>query len=467
MVLEFQQEVLHRLPLAEAVMDLWQWVVDCEFLSGVFEEFRGASYERLIAFPVMVHLIADALLQHGGSGRKSFQRNRENGELPATIQAAYQKLSRMPVAVTEAFLREATRRLLQVIPAPAEETIPTSLRVFVPIIIDGKAIKRVPKRLKPLRGTKGGILGGKALVALHAAQGLAVAMACHPDGETNDAKLVPALLEQLRPLWADAVVLYIADRQFCDLNQTAEFVEEGHHFLVRYHTKTGFHADPERPAHEGIDSQGRKYREQWGWLGREGHKKRRYVRYITLYRPGEEEISVVTDLLDADLYPASDLLDMYLARWGIERVFQKITDVFHLENLIGTTPEGTLFQLAFCLLLYNQIQVVRSYVATAQQLPVETISTELLFDDVRRQLVALDELVPPVEVIELCDIPLTAAGVRQRLTKLLRSVWSARWVKAPRRKRSPQPKSGKRDHTSVYRIMLKHRKRKIRDSDSG
>ncbi len=467
MVLEFQHEVLHRLPLAEAVMDLWQWVVDCEFLSGVFEQHRGASYERRIAFPVMVHLIADALLQHDGSGRKSFQRNRENGELPATIQAAYQKLSRMPVAVTEAFLREATQRLLQVVPAPAEEILPASLRVFVPIVIDGKAIKRVPKRLKPLRGTKGGVLGGKALVALHLAQGLAVAMACHPDGETNDAKLVPALLEQLRPLWPDAVVLYLADRQFCDLNQTAEFVEGGHHFLVRYHTKTGFHADAERPAREGSDSQGRRYREQWGWLGREGHKKRRYVRLLTLFRPGEEEIRLVTDLLDADLYPASDLLDLYLARWGIERVFQKITEVFHLENLIGTTPEGTLFQLAFCLLLYNQIQVVRSYVATAQQLPVETISTELLFDDVRRQLVALDELVPTAEVIELYDLPRTAAGVRQRLTKLLRSVWSERWVKAPKRKRSPQPKSGKRDHTSVYRLMLKHRKRKSRDSDRG
>jgi len=33
------------------------------------------------------------------------------------------------------------------------------------IIVDGKAIKRVAKRLKPLRGRKGGVLGGKALSA--------------------------------------------------------------------------------------------------------------------------------------------------------------------------------------------------------------------------------------------------------------------------------------------------------------
>ncbi len=50
---------------------------------------------------------------------------------------------------------------------------------------------------------------------------------------------------------------------------------------------------------------------------------------------------------------------MYLARWGSERVFQQITAVFHLNRLIATTPQGTLFQLAFCLLLYHLIQVVR------------------------------------------------------------------------------------------------------------
>jgi hypothetical protein len=51
------------------------------------------------------------------------------------------------------------------------------------------------------------------------------------------------------------------------------------------------------------------------------------------------------------------------------------------------------FQFAFCVLLYNLVQVVRAYVATAQARPVPTISTELLFDDVHRQLVAFTELV--------------------------------------------------------------------------
>ena len=52
--------------------------------------------------------------------------------------------------------------------------------------------KRVAKRLKVMWGRKGGVLGGKALVAVELRSGVAVAMATAADGETNDAKLVPA-----------------------------------------------------------------------------------------------------------------------------------------------------------------------------------------------------------------------------------------------------------------------------------
>ena len=217
-------------------------------------------------------------------------------------------------------------------------------------------------------------------------------MVTHPDGETNDAKLVPALLPQVREQVA-GTRLWVADRQFCDLTQTAAFAAGGDHFLVRYHPKTHFCPDPTRPAQPGQDAQGRAWVQDWGWLGCEQAKQRRFVRRLTLYRPGEETIILLTDLLDAAQYPANDLFDLYLARWGIERVFQQITEVFHLQTLIGTTPQGTVFQLAFCLLLYNLVQVVRAYVATAQARPVTTISTELLFDDVHRQLVAFTELV--------------------------------------------------------------------------
>lgn len=459
---EFAREILSRLPLAEAVLSLWRWVADPLFLLSVFARHRGLGYEKAISFGVLVQLIADALLEHQGSGKKSFERGREQGLLTASVQAVYQKLGRMPLGLSEAWLAESMARLRPVYPEAARLPVAPALRDLEVIIVDGKAIKRVAKRLKPLRGRKGGVLGGKALVALELRSGVVVAMATHADGETNEAKLVPALLPQVR----EQVVgrrLWVADRQFCDLTQPAAFAQGADQFLVRYHPKTPFSPDAARAAQRGQDAQGRVWEQDWGWLGSEQSKQRRFVRRLTLYRPGEEAIILLTDLLDATQYPATDLLDLYLTRWSIERVFQQITEVFHLQTLIGTTPQGTVFQFAFCVLLYNMVQVVRAYVATAQARPVPTISTELLFDDVHRQLVAFTELVPTEQVESLCPVLPTEETLRVQLTRLLATIWTNRWLKAPTRKRkAPGPRTPIRgNQTSVFRLLTGYHKQRV------
>jgi hypothetical protein len=462
---EFACEVLSRLPLAEAVLSLWRWVADPLVLLAVFARHSGQGYEKEIRFEVLVQLIADALLEHQGSGRKSFERGREHGLLTASVQAMYQKLGRLPLGLSEAWLAESTARMRPVYPGAARLPVSPALAGLEVIIVDGKAIKRVAKRLKPLQGRKGGVLGGKALVALELRSGLVVAMATHADGETNEAKLVPTLLPQVREQVAGRR-LWVADRQFCDLTQPPAFAQADDHFLVRYHPKTPFCPDPAQSVKHGQDAQGRVWKQDWGWLGSAQAKQRRFVRRLTLYRPGEETIILLTDLLDASLFPATDLLELYLARWSIERVFQQITEVFHLQTLIGTTPQGTVFQFAFCVLLYNMVQVVRAYVATTQARPVPTISTELLFDDMHRQLVAFTELVSPDQVEPLFPVLPTEEALRAQLTRLLATVWTARWLKAPPKKRkAPAPRTPIRgNQTSVYRLITTYHKQRVKDS---
>jgi len=136
------------------------------------------------------------------------------------------------------------------------------------IIGDGKASKRVAKRLKPLRGRKGGVLGGKAVVALELRSGLVVAMATPPDGETNEAKLVPALLPRLREQGGGRR-RWVADRQFCELTQPAAVAQGAAQFLVRYHSQTPFYPETTRLAQRGQDEHGRVWEQDWGWLGSE------------------------------------------------------------------------------------------------------------------------------------------------------------------------------------------------------
>lgn len=445
-------ELLARMPLAEAALFVWRHVADEEQLQKLFERYRGRCYEDTITFPVMVQLITDALLEHGGSGNQSFSRASESGELVATTRAAYGKLSRLPIALSVGLLSELTDRLRALFPEQAKRTLPRSLEDFTVVTIDGKTIKRIAKRLKPLRNVKAGVLGGKAVVATEFSTGLAVTMAADPDGHANDVRLLPALLPEARRR-LNSTRLWLADRQFCDLVQIGRFTEEGDSFVLRYNAKAKFQRDTDAPLREGVDDAGRPVTDECGWLGRDGHAHQCYVRRVTLHRENEEDVSIVTDLFGNRKYPASQLLDLYLERWGIERMFQKVTEVFGLERLIGSTPQATLFQFAFCLLLYNQMQLVRAYVAKHQHREYESISLEQLFTDVRRELIAWAVVFSTV-VTAGAFPQQTAVQSRDRLDRLLKNQWSDRWIKAVNKNRRVHtPRSTAKTHTTVYRAL--------------
>lgn len=450
----FTKEALTRVPLADGVLSLLAFVLDPEFLQGVFEEHRGRSYEATLSFPTMVSVVQEALLEHGGSGHQAMTRSRKREELNASIQAAYGKLRRIPISLSLGFLAGTSDRVREVFPEGASNALPASLDEFDVYAVDGKKIKNVAKRLKPARSYSGTPLGGKALAALNLRRGSVEAINAHPDGETNDAPLVPDLLPQVRAR-STRRRLWVADRQFCDLVQTARFAEANDAFLIRYHPKNSFHRDPERAVREGTDAQGRSYLEEWGYLGKASDPRRQYVRRITLFRADGEDVVLVTNLLDADKYPATDLLETYLQRWGIERVFQQVTEVFHLQHLISSTPEGTIFQFAFCVLMYNLVQTVRAYIARAQNRRAETISSEQLFYDVHRQLTALSVFGDRATILDYFQPSLTAAQLKLRLEQLFQNTWEDYWVKSPATKRKPpgEKKTIQGGHTSIFRIL--------------
>jgi Transposase DDE domain len=447
------QELWTGMPLAEAVVQVFQYVGNDARLQAIFDQNRGRCYDDVIRFPNLVALVGDALLEHGGSGNQSFSRAQENGELKASKVAAYGKLGRLPIPLSQAFLSDLSGSLWELFPTQALRQPPECLRGFNTITMDGKAIKNVAKRLKLLRSVGGGLLGGRALVAIHYETGLVIGMHADEDGDANDVRFVPDLLPHIRAE-IEGTLLFLADSGFCDLQRMQEYTDGGNHFLIRRHPKVGFHSDPQRPMQFGIDTRGRTFFEEWGWLGAANHPKRRYVRQITLQRPGEADVAIVTDLLDANRYPAEDLLDHYLQRWGIEQVFQKVTEVFHLQGLIGGTPKATIFQFAFCLLLYNMIQVIRGYVAAHQKRDVETISIENLFLDVHRQLTAWSVLVAAGLRLEDIVVAPDLTTLAARLHTILATQWSDRWIKATNKKRRAHvAKPHDRTHGSVHRIL--------------
>lgn len=453
------EELVTSMPLAEATLSLLRRISDESVLSNLFEVHRGRGYEREVSFPLLVQMIGDALLQHGGRGYRVFSRAKEEGTLETSLTAVYGKLARLNIGLSMAFLCELSDSLREIFPKGGRRKPPKSLRGVETVIVDGKAIKRVAKRLKALRGIAGGMLGGRTLVAMHYATGMAVAMHADPDGDANDTKFVPLLLPEVRKR-ISGKRLWLGDRGFCDLQRLAEFTEEGDHFLVRFHPKNGFHRDSTVPVRKGRDANGRRYFEEWGWIGAETHKNRRYVRRITLLRPGEEDVILVTDFLSYEKYPATDLLEHYLERWGIERVFQQITETFGLKGLIGCTPQATIFQFSFCLLLYNLMQTVRGFIAQHQKRDAESISIENIFVDTREELTAWSVLLRRGVVTADYFQSQSVENTQKRVNELLRNEWSNRWIKARNKNpRKPAKRTPKRTHGSVFRILQKAKQR--------
>lgn len=459
--------VLPGVPLANAILTAFAYVLRPEMLDDLFDRHRGRCYIDTLSFSTFVTLIRDALILHEGSAHQSFQRALEQGELPTCQEAVYGKLRRIPLPLSLAFMEELTKLIRSLRPKDAPmEPLPKSLDAMTVVILDGKQIKDVAKRLKPVRGKPGKVVGGKILAIYLPSEGLVVSMAADPDGEANDIRLMPDAIPRGRAQ-ITGIRLWVADRQFCDLNQPARLTEEGDHFLVRRSLKMGFHTDPNRPARKSVDTQSRTMIDEWGWIGSPLEKRRRYVRQVRLVRAGEEDIYLVTDLLDEVAYPAEDLLVVYLHRWEIERVFQQITEIFSLKRLVGSTPQATVFQASFCMVLYNLLQVVRAFVAIGREASavvnsVESVSVEQLFLDVRRELTTLLVLFPAAKLVAWFTAEWPDEEMVDRLRSLLGGAWTPRYIKAVNKK--PRPKVNKAKcsgaHTSVHKVLTEERKKR-------
>jgi hypothetical protein len=470
----FEVELLRRLPLAQAVLRGFGYALDPAALEALFAEHRGRCYQDVFEFSQLVELVLEALTTHQGSGHRAFVAAAQAGTLPVAEQNAYGKLARIPEELSMALVSAGSRRLRELLPAGPVSTLPASLAGLRLVAFDGKKLKNASKRLKALRGQPGKLLGGKLLVALDVAAGAVVAFHADPDGERNDVPLVPPLVERVRELIAEPI-LWLGDRQFGNLEVPQHLVARGgDHFLVRCPKTLKLSLDPQRPPVQSGDSAGRAVQEEWGWVGAARDSRRRYVRRITLLRPDEEAVILISDLTEARCYAAEDLLAVYLCRWGIERVFQEVTEVFDLQRLIGSTPRAMIFQAGLCFVLYNLIQVVRAYVAADGAEPRAQVSSEKLFWAVRDQMGAWRQLGrSELTTLLACGGPdATAAAMQAWLGQTLRGTWRATYRKAPPKRKptgSPKPAKvprGHGGHSSTWRILQAAKAAKQQDRRS-
>ena len=101
----------------------------------------------------------------------------------------------------------------------------------------------------------------------------------------------------------------------------------------------------------------------------------REVRYH-IGRPGfrTREITLVTTLLDAEIYRVADLAELYHQRWRVETSLAQLKTSMQMDVLHCKTVPGVLKELTVFAIVYNLVRMVMCQSATWPHFGVERIS---------------------------------------------------------------------------------------------
>ena len=121
------------------------------------------------------------------------------------------------------------------------------------------------------------------------------------------------------------------------------------------------------------------------WLGLPNTLTLRAVRG-SLYQKGYRvrQVTVITTLLNAQLYPARQILEAYLRRWRLEMCLDDLKTTLGMESLRNRSPAMAQQELHLRLIAHNLVRCTMAQAATEHSLALERISFKGSVDALRQ-----------------------------------------------------------------------------------
>jgi hypothetical protein len=199
----------------------------------------------------------------------------------------------------------------------------------------------------------------------------------------------------------------VGDRAFCSFAHLALLGHQGLHAVFRVHQKQLVDCTPSRPhtppkpqaTQKGLPRSrwlrqlgGTDQRVEWAkpvrlpvhppaWLTPELFAALpavlcvRELRYRVAHAGFRTQmVTLVTTLLEVDLYPADALAELYHMRWQVETNLRHLKQTMGLDVLHCQRLTGVLKELTVCALVYNLVRVVMLAAAQRQGVALERIS---------------------------------------------------------------------------------------------
>ena len=374
----------------------WTNQLDDQAIAELCRE-EGMTWRQTVLNPIATIRVFFLQILHGNTACEHL---RHLARMSFTGAAYCQARMRIPLSLLQRLLERTARRMM-------EENSDTGRwlghRLFY---VDGSGFSMPDKHcLREAFGQPGGQKAGCGfpvahfLTLMHAGTGMVLKVLTAPL-RVHD---ISGMLE-LHPELCEGDVL-AGDCAFCSFAHLALLLRRGVHAVFRIHqrqivdfTARRPHVVPGKGSSRNTKGVPRsRWIEAFGfqdqlvewfkpvlcpkWMSAEqyallpGRIQVRELRYRVAckgFRP--EEITLVTTLIDAELYPARELASTYHRRWSIETAFRHLKITMNMDVLKCKTVEGVLKELAVFVLIYNLIRLVMLEASRQQKVEVDRIS---------------------------------------------------------------------------------------------
>jgi hypothetical protein len=435
-------------PVSVMMRGLLERVFAPERLDAIFATQAKVQYERELLFSSVVNLLSLVVCGVHPSVNAAYKAKAAN--LNVTRAALYQKLNGVEIGVSAALLRETAGELSDLIAASGGRQADL-LPGYAVRILDGNALAATEHRLKVLRAEAAAPLPGKSLVVLDPATRLAVDIFPCEDGHAQERRLFSAVLATVQPQQ-----LWIADRNMCTQGFLLGIAQREAAFVIREHQGLPWQPLSELKLVATVAS-GELF-EQEIQIQHDGAcltVRRVVLRLLKPTRHDETEMAFLTNLPIADA-SAIVVSQLYRERWQIETLFLTVTMNFEGEIKTLAYPQAALFSFSLALVTYNILATIRAALASVHGVETinETLSDFYLVDEIqgtyRGMMIAI-----PAEHWQTWG-QMSSIDFAAQLKTLAANVNLKRFLKQPRKKKTPSPKrviDPKKPHVSTARLL--------------
>jgi hypothetical protein len=201
-------------------------------------------------------------------------------------------------------------------------------------------------------------------------------------------------LRFLRQLWEQlkAGDILLGDRAYGEFTTLAALPQQQVDVVARLHgaRKVDFRKALRLGRNDGLFVWAKGYQqsqiltsEEWGLLP--AQITVRLVRFTATIRGFRgRRITLVTTLLDSELYPSEELIALYARRWRLELCLRDLKTMMGMEHLRCKTPEMAQKELLAYLVAHNLIRCVMAEAAVRFDLDLERVSFKGSVDALRQ-----------------------------------------------------------------------------------